>query len=55
MSYTAAFRNAMHQEPIIVWSCIIGGIGEKRVVFPQISFSCFYKEGAFLFFSVDGT
>ncbi|KAK9812516.1 hypothetical protein WJX73_005439 [Symbiochloris irregularis] len=27
MSAAAWFRTAMHQEPIVMWSCIIGGIG----------------------------
>lgn len=27
-SFAGWFRTAMHQEPVIVWSCIIGGTGE---------------------------
>jgi hypothetical protein len=27
MSWVAGFRNAMHREPIIIWSFIIGGVG----------------------------
>lgn len=28
MSFLGGFKTLMHQEPVIVWSFIIGGIGE---------------------------
>ena len=27
----AAFRTALHQEPVVIWSCMIGGVGERAV------------------------